>query len=272
VGVIGTVTDNRYNLSNESPFFQEPFRWTEETGLVRVGLLPGHRSNTPWAISADASVIAGNTSSTGNKNFLWDDVHGMQDLQAVLRTEHGLTPFTGWGIVNVLGMSADARTLVGSVNRTSQNVGTRDYQAFALFLDRPVHIRLSELPSGDYNANALVEQGDLDLVLLNWGTELLDPNGAGWIHDAPSGPIGQSELDAVLLNWGKTPERSAAAALASGVPEPTAAALAVVGIMGAVLSARRSRRGIPRDPRHAVEVGVVARQVDETVTLHRSNG
>jgi hypothetical protein len=156
----------------------------EETGLVPLGLLPGNPSNTPWAISSDASVVVGNASS------------------------------------------------------------------------------------GDYNASALVEQADLDLVLLNWGKELLDPRSLGWTHEPPTGPIDQAELDAVLLNWGKTPVRFAGAALASGVPEPTAGALAFVAIMGAILSARRSRRRIPLDPRHAVEVGVVAGEVDETVKLH----
>jgi hypothetical protein len=59
-------------------------------------------------------------------------------------------------------------------------------------------------PAGtrDYNANGYVDQGDLDLVLLGWGSELADAAGAGWYNDLPSGPIDQEELDKVLLNWG----------------------------------------------------------------------
>jgi hypothetical protein len=49
---------------------------------------------------------------------------------------------------------------------------------------------------GDFNANGRVEQADLDLVLLNWGTALNQP----WVD----GSVDQAELDRVLLNWGET--------------------------------------------------------------------
>jgi hypothetical protein len=76
----------------------------------------------------------------------------------------------------------------------------------------------------DYNNNGLVEQSDLDLVLLNWGSPLADPAAAGWINDLPSGPIDQGELDKVLLNWGSRPGNVGAA----NVPEPTGLAIALV--------------------------------------------
>ena len=50
---------------------------------------------------------------------------------------------------------------------------------------------------GDYNGNRAVEQGDLDLVLLNWCTET-PPIPAGWTANPPEGLIGQEELDSVL--------------------------------------------------------------------------
>jgi hypothetical protein len=82
--------------------------------------------------------------------------------------------------------------------------------------------------NGDYNDTGLVEQADLDLVLLNWGTELLDPAAAGWANDLPSGAVDQQELDRVLLNWGM-----AASALATAsVPEPSAAVLLLVCVIG----------------------------------------
>ncbi len=74
---------------------------------------------------------------------------------------------------------------------------------------------------GDYNASGQVEQGDLDLVLQNWGRDTV-ANGipTGWTNDLPDGLIDQSELDGVLLNWGGTasPDFSGA----SNVPEPGA--------------------------------------------------
>jgi hypothetical protein len=73
---------------------------------------------------------------------------------------------------------------------------------------------------GDYNQNGLVEQGDLDLVLLNWGSADVP---VGWTFDLPDGNIDQSELDGVLLNWGNVAGRSTAAA----VPEPSSLAIAL---------------------------------------------
>ncbi len=74
----------------------------------------------------------------------------------------------------------------------------------------------TELP-GDYNANGQVEQGDLDLVLQNWG---LDTSGgpvpAGWVSDLPDGQIDQGELDRVLQNWGSVSVTAFAADASSG--------------------------------------------------------
>ena len=89
---------------------------------------------------------------------------------------------------------------------------------------------------GDYNADGFVSQGDLDLVLLNWGdTDTPDdfdlaalPGGGPF-----DGLISQNELDGVLLNWGDGTPPSVTA-----IPEPgTAAALA-----GLALVATRRRR------------------------------
>ena len=75
--------------------------------------------------------------------------------------------------------------------------------------------------SSDYDGDGHVAQGDLDLVLLNWG------NGAStlpatWINQRPTeGTVDQVELDGVLLNWGNSsPFRGGAS-----VPEPSTFAL-----------------------------------------------
>jgi hypothetical protein len=86
---------------------------------------------------------------------------------------------------------------------------------------------LPSLPAGDFSGNGRVEQGDLDLVLLNWGKE---PGIAEtpWAGLAPGGLIDQEELDAVLLGWGAKATGTAA------VPEPSAASLA--GLIAAALA------------------------------------
>jgi hypothetical protein len=74
--------------------------------------------------------------------------------------------------------------------------------------------------AGDYNGNGRVEQADLDLVLLNWGTSLAQP----WVD----GTVDQAELDSVLLNWGN----EAALGASAGVPEPATWLLAAVLLLG----------------------------------------
>jgi uncharacterized protein YjbI with pentapeptide repeats len=81
--------------------------------------------------------------------------------------------------------------------------------------------------TGDYNDDGAVEQADLDMVLLNWGQELINPSAAGWPNDLPSGTVDQQELDRVLLGWGGTGPMVAAASIA-GVPEPSSWALLFV--------------------------------------------
>jgi hypothetical protein len=89
--------------------------------------------------------------------------------------------------------------------------------------------------AGDYNGDGLVKQGDLDLVLSNWGRPASPPP-AGWVEDLPVGVISQSHLDPVLLNWGRTSESvtAASAAAAASIPEPGTASLVAValGVLG----------------------------------------
>ncbi len=75
--------------------------------------------------------------------------------------------------------------------------------------------------AGDYNLNGQVEQGDLDLVLQNWGLDVAASGvPTGWLNDRPRGVVDQAELDRVLQNWGdsEAPDFGGAS-----VPEPGAA-------------------------------------------------
>ncbi|MEM8494153.1 MAG: choice-of-anchor tandem repeat NxxGxxAF-containing protein [Planctomycetota bacterium] len=88
---------------------------------------------------------------------------------------------------------------------------------------------------GDYNASGQVEQGDLNLVLNNWGLDTGGVAPPGWINfDPASGQIDQADLNLVLNNWGSsaTPSFEGFA-----VPEPGVAAL----LAGLVCLVRRHR-------------------------------
>ena len=84
---------------------------------------------------------------------------------------------------------------------------------------------------GDFNASGQVEQGDLDLVLQNWGVDTAVAGiPAGWANDLPGGQIEQTELDRVLQNWGSTAAPDFNGNF-QGVPEP-AAAIALFLLLG----------------------------------------
>ena len=89
--------------------------------------------------------------------------------------------------------------------------------------------------TGDFDGSGAVGQGDLNAVLLNWGSASAP---AGFEEAALSsggpfdGNMSQNELNDVLLNWGNTAEIAGAS-----VPEP--AVLIVVGFGGMLLSGRR---------------------------------
>ncbi|MEM8784214.1 MAG: family 16 glycosylhydrolase [Planctomycetota bacterium] len=84
---------------------------------------------------------------------------------------------------------------------------------------------------GDYDDSGQVEQGDLNLVLNNWGQAApFDPNGDPFA----TVNVDQEELNRVLNNWGSTTAPSFEGA---AVPEP--GALAVAGLALAGLLKRR---------------------------------
>ena len=88
--------------------------------------------------------------------------------------------------------------------------------------------------TGDYDDSGSVGQGDLDIVLLNWGSATFPGNPLALQGGGPfDGQVGQDELDGVLLNWGNT-----ALAATASVPEPSTLMLSLVGLC---LAVRRKR-------------------------------
>jgi hypothetical protein len=95
--------------------------------------------------------------------------------------------------------------------------------------------------TGDYDATGQVAQGDLDLVLLNWGkTVPPDTLPAEWVNQRPTGLIGQAALDPELLNWGNTSGSGAVLGAASTVPEP--ATIALFGLAFVAVAGLKRRR------------------------------
>ena len=87
--------------------------------------------------------------------------------------------------------------------------------------------------AGDYTGNGSVEQGDLDLVLNNWGAARGPWDNADGFASAN---VDQEELDRVLNNWGS---RTSPSFTGFAVPEP--GSVATFGLLTGV--AMRPRRG-----------------------------
>ncbi|MEM1445103.1 MAG: hypothetical protein AAGF84_03550 [Planctomycetota bacterium] len=92
----------------------------------------------------------------------------------------------------------------------------------------------AEVLAGDYNFSGRVEQGDLNLVLSNWGQERTFENGG---EPFATDVVDQEELNRVLSNWGSSNAPSFAG---FDVPEP--AGLGAVWI-GALSTLTRRRMG-----------------------------
>ncbi len=103
----------------------------------------------------------------------------------------------------------------------------------------PFALLLAEGIAGDFNASGQVEQGDLDLVLQNWGDDTTATGvPASWTNDNINlGQIEQTELDRVLQNWGSTSAPDFSGHNFRGVPEPASLMLLVLG--GSAVFGRR---------------------------------
>lgn len=97
--------------SGSSP---EAFRWTQETGMVGLGHLPGTGAySEALAVSGDGSIVVGYSHAEGgvDQAFVWDATNGMRNLRDVLIAQ-GVA--VDWHeLSTALAISADGRTIVG---------------------------------------------------------------------------------------------------------------------------------------------------------------
>ncbi|MEM9752051.1 MAG: PEP-CTERM sorting domain-containing protein [Planctomycetota bacterium] len=174
----------------------------------------------------DPPIFAGSMAyGSTNPNAQWNDVTGGY-LGLSFPDEAGTVTFYAWVRMDI--------------NNTN---GTMFIDA-AFASDDPAGIVAGQIgTTGDYDGSGSVEQGDLNLVLNNWGRNV-DPiadggNGVpnGWVNNLPLGTVDQEELNLVLNNWGSTSTQPVVPAFA--VPEPGTLGLLAAGAIG--LAAKRRR-------------------------------
>jgi uncharacterized membrane protein len=125
------------------------YRWTRETGAVRLTPDLGD-SSTAWDVSADGSSIVGDTRIGGySRAFLWNESTGMLALDLTPRRSS-----------NANGVSADGKIVVGFV----------DNQAFRWELsDAGVQGEaITNVPDGIYQTEASAVSGDGQVVVGNY--------------------------------------------------------------------------------------------------------
>ena len=99
----------------------EAYRWTEAEGLLGLGHLQADVPlSTASGVTADGSIVVGwshvdTPIYAGREAIIWDEDHGMRDLQQVLIDEYGLgDELAGWTLRSVDGISGDGRVIGGS--------------------------------------------------------------------------------------------------------------------------------------------------------------
>jgi uncharacterized membrane protein len=211
--------------------FDTAYRWTQERGfehLLDVVSSPGLTGDQAFGISADGNIIVGAIAIQNEPQpedmiaAIWDETRGWRRIEQIL-IDSGID-MTGWSLFTAADISDDGRIVVGTgINPDGHG------EAWLVDLSNPT------LLQGDYNADQVVEQTDLDLVLLHWGADAsLPPD--GWIRNLPSGLVDQAELDSVLLNWGMTQPQATALA----IPEPASMRVLII-VIGVLLGCRRMR-------------------------------
>lgn len=111
--------------STEPSVHQRAFRWTSEAGMTAIASSTASLSDSiALAVSGDGQVIVGwGTTPAGEAALIWDEQHGLRQLQAVLEMDYRTT-ISGWKLSRATGISDDGRIIVGfGTNPSGQSEG-----------------------------------------------------------------------------------------------------------------------------------------------------
>ncbi|MCO6043656.1 hypothetical protein NG895_07030 [Aeoliella sp. ICT_H6.2] len=91
----------------------QAYRWTESTGMVGLGDLPGGEFNSAASdVSADGSVVVGRaTSELGQVAIIWDEITGMRSLESILTAAN--VDLSGWALTDAVAVSDDGLVVTG---------------------------------------------------------------------------------------------------------------------------------------------------------------
>lgn len=145
----GTIVVGDITHGTSPELVMEAFRW-EAGQLILLGDLPGGSfQSRAEDVSADGSVIVGNSQSASafESGFIWTPAGGMRRLRDVLEQDFNLD-LTGWNLGDAAGVSADGLTMTGT------GTGPSGQQEAWL-----AHIGCAI--AGDFNNNGVCDGGDI---------------------------------------------------------------------------------------------------------------
>jgi uncharacterized membrane protein len=198
---------------------QRAFRWTAQEGIRPI---PGSSELRPlWYVlndvTPDGSILVGSTwagdDGGTSRASIWDEQHGTRDLRELLISEHGFTDADLPTLPIATGISADAKTIIGSPLLENQG-------GWIIYLDKPL---VTFGLDGDYNNNGTVDAADYVVWRNELGTTYTQADYATW-----------------RANFGATPAGATAVASIDQAPEPTSLAFVKLSLL-VLITGRRPR-------------------------------
>ncbi len=165
------------------------YRWSQATGVQPLGANPaGSAIGYPVAANHDGTKVLCFFGAIGSAGaFLWTAENGYIPI-ATLAAQAGVEIPSGWQLSQVLGMSEDALTIVGTA------YGPNGSSPFVLDL------RDSAQPcDADFDGDGVVGSSDLTALLGAWGSFGGDSDLTG------DGLVNGQDLTALLGAWGACP-------------------------------------------------------------------
>ena len=208
------------------------FRWTAQEGIQPI---PGSSVSRPlWYVLNDAtpdgSILVGST-WTGDdggtsRASIWDDQHGTRDLRELLISEHGFADADLPTLHIATGISADAKTIIGSSSFSESQGG------WAIYLDKPL-VTTVAVPklTGDFNNDGNVNAADYVVWRKGLGTVYAEIDYNTWRANFGRSATTAASIPSPFATTGPT------------VPEPFSATLCTFILLPWLLCvARRGHR------------------------------
>jgi len=174
---------------NDSLGVTRAFRWTHNTGITQLPILPGFLGSEAVAASCDGSIIVGRAYNPDSEPaaVCWVEGIGVQNLNVAYANLLSLGSY----LYEATGISPDGRYIVG----VGFNAQTNRSEGFLLDTG-PTCVP----HNGDVNRDGCVDDSDLLTVLFAFGAVSCQPNGADTNCD---GIVDDTDLLTVIFHFGE---------------------------------------------------------------------